>query len=77
MEVNSRCSEQQLDYKSFNVPEMSGRIQSDEKVNVETVGCLVRAIKEEAFEEFDEKVFESRKHAAEFEIVDTKREYTD
>jgi hypothetical protein len=78
MEVNNRCSELQLEYKSGNVPEMCGGILSYEKVNVETVGWVIRSVKEEPTDEFDEKMFESRDNAAnECEIADTKREYTD
>jgi hypothetical protein len=45
---------------------------------VETVGWVIRSVKEEPTDEFDEKMFESRDNAAdECEIADTKRAYTD
>jgi hypothetical protein len=68
MEVNSLCSGQQFDCESFNVPELYGRHQNDEKVNVETMGWFVQAVKEEAVYEIDDNA------ANDWDIVDIKRE---
>jgi hypothetical protein len=76
MEVNNRFSGQQLNYESSNAPELCGRIINDEKINLESVGWFVRAVKEEPTDELEEKVLESRENAVnECEVTDTKREY--